>query len=161
MHGHCGWRVVRRIGEQADLAARVGPGDAPDRDVCSLRLDRGQHAGNAKGRVKVGLTAEAVARGGLLKRVQVGIEQGAIERLLHGFGLSLLVLGIVRTGTIGWGSPQTIVTVAAGIILIGLFLAIEGRFASAPLMPLRIFRSRTLTAANLIVTILKLRAPGM
>jgi EmrB/QacA subfamily drug resistance transporter len=74
--------------------------------------------------------------------------RGAVSATL---GLTLLVLGIVRTGTIGWGSPQTIATLGAGIILIGGFLAIEGRFASAPLMPLRIFRSRTLTAANLVV----------
>jgi MFS family permease len=66
-------------------------------------------------------------------------------------GLSLLVLGVVRTDTIGWGSAQTIGTLAAGLILVGLFLSIEGRFASRPLMPLRIFASRTLSAANLVV----------
>jgi EmrB/QacA subfamily drug resistance transporter len=73
---------------------------------------------------------------------------GAVSATL---GLSLLVLGIVRASTIGWGSVQTIVTLGLGIVLIGAFLAIEGRFASAPLMPLRIFASRTLTAANLVV----------
>jgi EmrB/QacA subfamily drug resistance transporter len=74
--------------------------------------------------------------------------RGAVTATL---GLTLLVLGIVRTGTIGWGSVQTIVTLAVGIALVGMFLAVEGRFASAPLMPLRIFASRTLTAANLVV----------
>ena len=34
------------------------------------------------------------------------------------------------------------------------FVAIEGRFAKAPLMPLRIFKSRTLSAANLVVLML-------
>jgi MFS family permease len=73
---------------------------------------------------------------------------GAISATL---GLSVLVLGIVRTGTVGWGSAQTIGVLAAGLALIGLFLAIEGRFAKAPLMPLRIYRSRTLSAANVVI----------
>jgi EmrB/QacA subfamily drug resistance transporter len=73
---------------------------------------------------------------------------GAISATL---GLSVLVLGIVRTGTIGWGSAQTIGVLAAGLALIGVFLAIEGRFAKAPLMPLRIYASRTLSAANVVI----------
>ncbi len=36
-------------------------------------------------------------------------------------------------------------------MLLAVFVGIEGRFATAPLMPLRIYRSRTLTAANLVV----------
>ena len=66
-------------------------------------------------------------------------------------GLSVLVLGIVRTDTVGWGSSQTILILAAGLALIGVFLAIEGRFAKAPLMPLRIYASRTLSAANVVI----------
>jgi EmrB/QacA subfamily drug resistance transporter len=66
-------------------------------------------------------------------------------------GLSLLVFGIVRTDTTGWGSASTIVLMVAGVALLGAFVAIEGRFARAPLMPLRIFASRTLSAANVVV----------
>jgi EmrB/QacA subfamily drug resistance transporter len=66
-------------------------------------------------------------------------------------GLSVLVLGIVRTDTTGWGSPETIALIVAGIALVGLFVAIEGRFAKAPLMPLRIYASRTLSAANGVI----------
>jgi EmrB/QacA subfamily drug resistance transporter len=66
-------------------------------------------------------------------------------------GLSVLVLGIVRTGTLGWGSPQTIAVIGAGLALLALFVMIEGRFAKAPLMPLRIFKSRTLAAANVVI----------
>src|SRR5437588_7913809 len=73
---------------------------------------------------------------------------GAITATL---GLSLLVLGIVRTDTTGWGSPQTLALLAAGLALVLVFVAIEGRFASAPLMPLRIYSSRTLSAANLVI----------
>jgi EmrB/QacA subfamily drug resistance transporter len=66
-------------------------------------------------------------------------------------GLSLLVLGIVRTDQTGWGSAPTLGLIAGGIALLVLFVVIEGRFARAPLMPLRIFSSRTLSAANLVV----------
>jgi EmrB/QacA subfamily drug resistance transporter len=66
-------------------------------------------------------------------------------------GLSLLVLGIVRTDTTGWGSPQALGLIIAGLALVGLFVAIEGRFARSPLMPLRIYASRTLSAANGVI----------
>jgi EmrB/QacA subfamily drug resistance transporter len=66
-------------------------------------------------------------------------------------GLSLLVFGIVRTDQTGWGSAPTLALIGGGIALIIGFLIIEGRFATAPLMPLRIYASRTLSAANLVV----------
>ena len=66
-------------------------------------------------------------------------------------GLSLLVLGIVRTDQTGWGSAQTIAIIAAGIVLLAGFVLVEERFARAPLMPLRIWASRTLSAANIVV----------
>src|SRR5436309_11861726 len=73
---------------------------------------------------------------------------GALSATL---GLSLLVLGIVRTDTTGWGSPETLALIIAGLLLVGLFVAIEGRIARAPLMPLRIYASRTLSAANGVI----------
>ncbi len=66
-------------------------------------------------------------------------------------GLSALVFGIVRTGDSGWGDTLTLVTIAAGVALLAAFLFIEGRVAKAPLMPLRLFRSRQLSAANLVI----------
>ncbi|HWD64149.1 MAG TPA: MFS transporter [Solirubrobacteraceae bacterium] len=66
-------------------------------------------------------------------------------------GLSLLVLGIVRTDTTGWGNSTTLAFMLAGVALLGLFVAIEGRFAKAPLMPLRLFANRSLTTGNLIM----------
>jgi EmrB/QacA subfamily drug resistance transporter len=69
-------------------------------------------------------------------------------------GLSLLVLGIVRTDSTGWGSSGTLALIAGGIALLIGFLVIEGRFASAPLMPLRIYKSRTLSAANVVMLLI-------
>src|SRR5919206_3013558 len=66
-------------------------------------------------------------------------------------GLVAIVYAIVRTDVNGWGSAQTLVVLGIGLALVALFLLIEGRLASQPLMPLRIFRSRPLSAANGIV----------
>ncbi len=84
--------------------------------------------------------------------------RGALAATL---GLSLLVLGIVRTDQTGWGDSSTLSLIAAGVALLGVFLLIEGRFAQAPLMPLRIYRSRTLSAANLIVLLVGGASFGM
>ena len=62
--------------------------------------------------------------------------------------------GIVRTDTLGWGSAGVLVPVAAGIALLGAFAYVEARVASAPLVPLSIFRRRRLRAANLIVLLM-------
>jgi EmrB/QacA subfamily drug resistance transporter len=76
---------------------------------------------------------------------------GAISVTL---GLVALVYGIVRADVAGWGSAEVLGSLAAGVALLALFLAIEGRFAAAPLMPLRILRSRILSAANVTILLL-------
>jgi EmrB/QacA subfamily drug resistance transporter len=76
-------------------------------------------------------------------------------------GLVAIVYAIVRTEVNGWGSAETIVVLGVGVALIALFLAIEGRFAARPLMPLRIFRSRALSGANGVVFLLGAGMFGM
>jgi EmrB/QacA subfamily drug resistance transporter len=66
-------------------------------------------------------------------------------------GIIVLTWAIVRTDVNGWGSVSTLLVGAAGLALLGVFVAIETRFAARPLMPMRIFASRTLTAANIVV----------
>jgi EmrB/QacA subfamily drug resistance transporter len=66
-------------------------------------------------------------------------------------GLVVLTYGIVKTDAYGWGSTRTLVTLAIGLGLLGAFAMIEGRLADAPLVPLRIFRSRQLSGANVVV----------
>jgi EmrB/QacA subfamily drug resistance transporter len=94
------------------------------------------------------LTQRFIAEGRSAERARNFDLAGAVTATL---GLSVLVLGIVRTAVTGWGSSQTLALIAAGLALVGVFIAIEGRFAKAPLMPLRIFSSRTLSASNVIV----------
>ena len=76
-------------------------------------------------------------------------------------GLVVLVYGIVRTDRYGWGSGRTLITLAIGIALIALFVFMEGRLAKAPLVPLRVFRSRQLSAANVVVFLLGASAFAM
>jgi EmrB/QacA subfamily drug resistance transporter len=68
-------------------------------------------------------------------------------------GLVLLTYAIVRTDVNGWTSAATLEVAAAGLALLALFYVIERR-APRPLVPLGIFRSRTLTAANVVVFLL-------
>jgi MFS family permease len=63
-------------------------------------------------------------------------------------GLVLLVYGISQAPRIGWGSTRTIAVLAAAAALLVAFLAVENR-SKAPLMPLRIFRLRTLAGSNI------------
>ncbi|HWX52277.1 MAG TPA: MFS transporter, partial [Solirubrobacteraceae bacterium] len=51
-----------------------------------------------------------------------------------------LTYGIVRTDTLGWGSPGVLAPLAAGLVLLGLFGLVEARLATAPLIPLSILR---------------------
>jgi EmrB/QacA subfamily drug resistance transporter len=65
-------------------------------------------------------------------------------------GLMALVYAIVQTETKGWGSAQTIVTFLVAVALLVGFVLIELR-AKAPLVRLSIFRTRSLSAANVVM----------
>jgi EmrB/QacA subfamily drug resistance transporter len=62
-------------------------------------------------------------------------------------GLMLLVYALTRATSDGWTSPVTLGLLGGAAALIAAFLAIESRSRS-PLLPLRIFRLRALSAAN-------------
>lgn len=66
-------------------------------------------------------------------------------------GLATLVYAVVGTDTHPWGSAQTLSTLGAAAVLLALFVAIELRFASSPLVPFGLFRSRALAGANLVM----------
>jgi EmrB/QacA subfamily drug resistance transporter len=70
-------------------------------------------------------------------------------------GLMVLVYAITRASQHGWSNSITVGLLATAAALLGAFVAIEAR-SPAPLMPLRIFRLRTVTVAN--VTILAIGA---
>jgi len=61
--------------------------------------------------------------------------------------LMLAVYAVVNGNEAGWTSRQTLGLLAAALVLLGLFLAIESRVAE-PLMPLSLFRLRNVATAN-------------
>ena len=65
-----------------------------------------------------------------------------------------VTFGIVRTDTLGWGSPGVLVPLLGGLVLLAAFLLVEARFAQEPLVPLSIFRIGHLRAANSVVLLL-------
>ena len=66
-------------------------------------------------------------------------------------GLVVVTYGIVETESYGWGSARTLITIGIGLALLAAFVLVEGRFARHPLVPLRIFSSRVLSGANVVV----------
>jgi EmrB/QacA subfamily drug resistance transporter len=86
--------------------------------------------------------------GGMTERPRLDIA-GAITVTL---ALMLAVYGIVGAEQAGWTSPQTLGAIAAGALLLLVFLVIEAR-VSAPLMPLRLFRLRNVSTANVVAVL--------
>jgi EmrB/QacA subfamily drug resistance transporter len=65
-------------------------------------------------------------------------------------GLMLLVYALTRATSDGWGATTTVVLLAASAALLLAFVATELR-SRAPLLPLRIFRLPTLSAASAVM----------
>ncbi len=62
-------------------------------------------------------------------------------------GIMLLVYAMTRATQDGWSAPATVALLASAAVLLVGFVAIEAR-SRWPLLPLQIFRLRTLSAAN-------------
>jgi EmrB/QacA subfamily drug resistance transporter len=67
-------------------------------------------------------------------------------------GQMVLVYGVVEAGLIGWDTPRALISILGGLALLVVFVVIETRIASAPLIP---FKELTLPLqiANNIVLI--------
>lgn len=74
----------------------------------------------------------------------------ALGAVLATGGVGLLVLGVVRTDTLGWGSPVTWASLAAAAVLLAAFVFVESR-VKAPLLRLGLLRSRWVAGANVLV----------
>src|SRR5436309_4855 len=64
-------------------------------------------------------------------------------------GLLLLVYALSKAPEVGWGAARTVTLLAVSAASLLAFLVVETRVES-PLMPLRIFRLRTVAAANAV-----------
>ena len=62
-------------------------------------------------------------------------------------GLFAVVWGLVRANSQGWTSPEILSSLAAGVLVLAIFVTYEFR-ARAPMLPMRFFRNRTFSGAN-------------
>jgi EmrB/QacA subfamily drug resistance transporter len=75
-------------------------------------------------------------------------------------GLMLGVYTILQVNEKGWGSAQTLGLGAVSIALLAAFVARQARIAN-PLMPLRLFHSRNVSGANVVIALLVVGMFGM
>ncbi|HEY8871176.1 MAG TPA: MFS transporter [Candidatus Limnocylindrales bacterium] len=92
----------------------------------------------------------------------IGLGKGAdlIGAFLVTAALLVAVYAIIRTTDFGWGSAHTIGFGAAAIVLLIAFAVYESRAAN-PLVTLRIFRSRNVFGANVVLSLIFAALFGM
>jgi EmrB/QacA subfamily drug resistance transporter len=74
----------------------------------------------------------------------------AVGAVLVTAGLMAIVYAVVESTTKGWGAPETLTCLIAGVAMVGLFVLNEAKLAKQPLVPLSIFANRSVSAANVV-----------
>jgi EmrB/QacA subfamily drug resistance transporter len=105
--------------------------------------------------VPIGLATAAMALRLVPERPGIGFGGGVdvLGALLLIAGLMLGVYTILEIGEQGWTSAQTLGLGAVSLALVAAFLLRQARIEN-PLMPLRLFRARNVTGANLVLVLL-------
>jgi len=67
--------------------------------------------------------------------------------VLSVLGVGALTYGLIEGGSRGWTSPVILGSFAAAVVILAVFVAVEGRGAT-PMLPPRLFRQRLFTVAN-------------
>ncbi|MFF3287297.1 MFS transporter [Streptomyces sp. NPDC003023] len=152
------------------ITAAVPPGPARTRAIATWAAVGA--AGGAAGGLVGGVLTDLLSwRWVLLINVPVGVlvlvaaavwltesRTGGSRRLdlpgavLATGGLAAVAYGIVQTEEAGWGAGETMLPLLGGLALLGVFVAVEAR-TKAPLMPLKVFRSRAVSAANVAMLV--------
>src|SRR5262249_30526429 len=65
--------------------------------------------------------------------------------VLSSLGMGTVVFGIIQAPNWGWGSAATVVTFAAGVAVLALFVQVESRLAQ-PMLDVRLFRNPRFSA---------------
>ncbi|GAB3425389.1 MFS transporter [Flindersiella endophytica] len=66
-------------------------------------------------------------------------------------GLAGVVYGVMQVAGHGWTSTPVVAPVVAGLLLLVGFVVVEARFAARPMLPLRLFRVRSVAVANVML----------
>lgn len=90
-----------------------------------------------------------IAKDSLGERVSLDVPGSATVTA----GIVALVAALSGTERVGWAAPQTLLLIGLAVVLIGSFVFIEKR-ASNPLMPLGIFRNKSVAGGNLAMLLI-------
>jgi EmrB/QacA subfamily drug resistance transporter len=71
---------------------------------------------------------------------------------LSSAGMAILVFSIIQAPTWGWGSAATVATLAGGVAILAVFVALE-QGMTHPMLDVRLFRNLRFTAASGSITI--------
>ncbi len=112
--------------------------------------------------VPIGIVIALLALRYVEPRPGIGLDKGADVpgAVLITSGLMLGGYSILQVETQGWASWQVLGLGAVSIVLVAVFLARQARIEN-PLMPLRLFKSRNVKAANLVMGLMVVGFFGM
>jgi EmrB/QacA subfamily drug resistance transporter len=112
--------------------------------------------------IPVGIVTAFLAVRLVEDRPGIGLKAGADlpGAVLLTSGLMLGVYTILQVGEQGWGSARTLGLGAVSLALLAAFVARQARVAN-PLMPLRLFHSRNVAGANVVIALLVVGMFGM
>jgi EmrB/QacA subfamily drug resistance transporter len=105
--------------------------------------------------VPIGIATGLLARRLVANRPGIGLAAGADlpGAVLMTSGLMLGVYAILQVSEKGWGAGEVLGLGALSLLLLTAFVLRQAGIAN-PLMPLRLFRSRNLSGANLVLVLL-------
>ncbi|WP_026910517.1 MFS transporter [Patulibacter minatonensis] len=101
----------------------------------------------------IGIATVVLATRLVPHRPGLGLKEHKVDvlgALLLTIGLMVGVYAVVGVEKEGWGSAQTLILFAVSLVLLVGFVVRQARI-DHPLLPLRIFRSRNVTGANLVL----------
>jgi EmrB/QacA subfamily drug resistance transporter len=112
--------------------------------------------------VPVGLATALLAKRLVKAPAGIGLKEGADlpGAVVLTTGLMLGVYTILQVGEQGWGSTQTLALGGFSLVLVAAFVVRQARIPN-PLMPLRLFRSRNVVGANVVMALLVAGMFGM
>ncbi|MFS8100160.1 MFS transporter [Lentzea alba] len=99
--------------------------------------------------VPLGIALVAMIRGAVPETSRNGGRLDIPGAVTVTIGLMALVYGIAQSHELGWGSWQVSGSLALSLVLFAFFLR-QQTISDHPLMPLGIFRNRSVTAANIV-----------
>ena len=105
--------------------------------------------------VNVPIGAAAIAFGARFLRQHAETRPGRFDLagfLLSGIGLGLLMYGVSEGPDLGWGSAKVLATVAAGVALLAVMVAVELHTAE-PIVALRLLGNRLFRSSTGVLTL--------